>query len=322
MNEWLEWRKHGITATEVADAANGTYGGAYGVVARKLGLIEVEQTAVMERGHRWQPKIADAITALTGVYVVGEETWCEHSDTRWRATVDGFVAPVPEATPDELSGVIEIKTYGRNVKPNRQRWADQIQWQMFVTGLDKALLVAAKIDDDTDQILSMWFVEYDADPMRQIFLETTAEELWKHVQDGTLPEPDSADALPLVKEIHSTTDGSEVDLSDIEADVARFVEICTALKAVEDEKDLLEAKIRDSIGQARKGVAGRFKVSVSNPRNVLTAEAEALFVAEHPEYRAMKLDRTAAKKADRDLYDSYCSAVGARILTIKEMDDE
>ena len=60
-DRWLDWRKGGITATDVADAAQGTYGGAYGVVARKLGLITVEQNNAMRRGHIWQPRIADAV---------------------------------------------------------------------------------------------------------------------------------------------------------------------------------------------------------------------------------------------------------------------
>ena len=89
----LQWRREGVTATDVADAAAGTYGGMYGVVARKLGRVTVEQNEQMARGHRWQPVIADAVHVLTGLYVVGEETWCQCTgDDRWRATVDGFLS--------------------------------------------------------------------------------------------------------------------------------------------------------------------------------------------------------------------------------------
>ena len=61
---WKEWRKAGITATDIADAANGTYGGAYAVVARKLDLLEPDaENDQMRRGHRWQPVIADAVNS-------------------------------------------------------------------------------------------------------------------------------------------------------------------------------------------------------------------------------------------------------------------
>ena len=104
-DEWLAWRKGGITATEVADAWCGTYGGAYTVVARKLGRIAPpQQTAAMDRGHRWQETVADAVHALTGQYVVGEETWCEHVDNaRHRATVDGFLAPMADCSIDDVT---------------------------------------------------------------------------------------------------------------------------------------------------------------------------------------------------------------------------
>lgn len=318
---WLQWRTEGITATDVADAANGTYGGAYRVLARKQGRIQTETSVAMERGHRWQPKIADAVAALTEVFVVGEETWCEHSvDTRWRATVDGFIAPVPEATLADVTGVIEIKTYGTNVKPHLARWDDQMQWQMLVTGLDRALLAAAKIDDDTDTVMSMWFREVEADAMRQMFLMSIAEGLWRHVEEGTLPEPESPAALEVVKEVYSDADtgADTVDLSALEADLERFAAIKAALKEVKDEHDLLEARIRDAIGSATRGHTDRFTVSVSAPRMVLTEAGEAELLAAHPEFGVVKLDRAAVKKADKELYDSFTAPVGARILTIRE----
>ena len=128
-DRWLEWRKGGITATDVADAAQGTYGGAYGVVARKLGLITVEQNNAMRRGHIWQPRIADAVHALTGQFVVGEETWCVNSDNDMiRATIDGFLSPIDTADFDDVVGVLEVKTRGRGVRPNYDRHLDQMRW--------------------------------------------------------------------------------------------------------------------------------------------------------------------------------------------------
>lgn len=319
---WLEWRRGGITATDVADAANGTYGGPYGVVARKLGLVTVEQTAQMQRGHDWQPRIADAVHVLTGRHVVGEEAWCEmDGDPMVRATVDGFLADFPDATPDDLLGVVEVKTRGRGTRPNRARWFDQMQWQMLATGMPAGLLAEAVIDDATDSCDSIHLTELAADPVRQEHLRGVARRLWDHIEAGTLPDPDDSSALDVVKAVwhDADPDAEPVDLADLEADIERLVRIRDSVKLVTDERDFLEAKIRNTIGEAVGGYAPRFKVTVSNPAKVLTTAAELELCAAHPEYVKPTLDRSAFKKDHKDIYDAATQAVGARRLTIKEV---
>lgn len=323
--DWLEWRKGGITATDVADAAQGTYGGAYGVVARKLGLIEVEQNNAMRRGHLWQPRIADAVHALTGLYVVGEETWCVNSDDDMiRATVDGFLANFADASPDDLLGVIEVKTTGLGVRPNHDRWIDQVQWQLLATGLDQALIAHAVIEDAPDPEdstpQSLRLTPLSADPVRQWHLLGVAQRLWAHIEAGTLPDPDEATALDVVKQVHSDADpeADDVDLSDMEHDIARLLQIKDAQKLVKAEAEQLEARIRHTVGEAQGGYSPAYRVTVSNPTNVLTAEAEAELVAGFPEFTRTSLDRDAFKKAHPDIYKQSTRPVGARRLTIKE----
>ena len=321
--KWLEWRRGGITATEVADAANGTYGGAYGVVARKLGIITVEQNSAMQRGHRWQPKIADAVHALTELVVVGEETWCESSnDPRWRATVDGFLAPFDDVvSPDDLSGVIEVKTRGVGVRPNRERWADQMQWQMLVTGMPVGLLADAVIDDTDDTCVSVHLSELKADPVRQSLLISYAENMWGHFQAGTLQEPSDPSALDDVKAVHPgiDPDAETVDLSDLEQNVARFVAIKAAVKSVTDEQKLLEAQIREAIGDAGRGECNGYRVTVSKPRQVMTAELEAQLLVARPDLGVVVLDKDRAKNEAKDVYEAHRAAVGARTITVREL---
>ena len=324
-DRWLDWRKGGITATDVADAAQGTYGGAYGVVARKLGLITVEQNNAMRRGHIWQPRIADAVHALTGQFVVGEETWCVNSDNDMiRATIDGFLSPIDTADFDDVVGVLEVKTRGRGVRPNYDRHLDQMQWQMLATGLDVALLAEAVIEDTPDPedsvLASLYLSEVQADPVRQEHLLGVAQRLWLHIEAGTLPDPDEASALDIVKRVWSDADpeAPEVDLTDLDHDIARLVQIKAAQKLVKDEHDQIEARIRNTVGEAKGGESERFRVSVSNPANVLTAEAEARLCKQYPELTVVTLDRTAFKSAHQDIYKASTSPVGSRRVTIKE----
>lgn len=319
--EWLAWRAEGITATDVARAVTGRYGGAYGVIAEKLGLVERGPvTEVMQRGHRWQQPIADAVHALTGLYVVGEETWCQHGADHWaRATVDGFLAPTAEATPDDLLGVLEVKTRGIGVRPDWSYWGAQVQWQLYVTQLGRAVVADAVIDDSTDRVCSLHITEMEADPDTWTICERAAE-LWQHVQDGTLPDPDSPTALDAVKGVTRTADpdAEVVDLSPLSADVARFVEIKAAVKAAEDERDTLEARIRAAVGQATVGVCDGARISISRPAKVLTKEAEATLLGDFPHLAKTVLDRDRAKAEEPELYEAARHPVGARRLTIKE----
>lgn len=322
---WLQWRAEGVTATDVADARAGTYGGSYSVVARKLGLEVVEQNAEMQRGHDWQPVIADAVHTLTGWYVVGEEAWCAHiDDDRWRATVDGFLAEQAEVSIDDVQAVLEIKTTGVGVRPNRDRWHSQMQWQMWVTGCSRALLAEARIDDEVNECRRVHLEWVDADSDEQAQLVDLAETIYAHVQAGTLPDPDTPSALPSVKQVYGSadTDADAVDLTELAEDVARFDEIKAALKAVSDEKDLLEARIRNTLGEATKGQLDGFRVSLSQPARKLTAAAEAELLAAHPEYAMPALDRKRVKTEDPDLYEAFTRPVGARRLTVTNKGDK
>lgn len=318
---WLAWRAEGITATDVARAVTGRYGGAYAVIAEKLGLVERGPvTEVMQRGHRWQQPIADAVHALTGLYVVGEETWCQHSADHWaRATIDGFLAQTAEATPDELLGVLEVKTRGVGVRADWGYWTAQVQWQLFVTGLDRAVLADAVIDDTTDRVCSLHITEIEADPDSWTIYER-AVGLWEHLQAGTLPDPNCPTALDAVKGVTRTADpdAETVDLSPIASDVARFVEIKAAVKAAEDERDELEARIRAAVGRATVGVCDGARVSISRPSLVLTKEAEATLLGDFPHLAKTVLDRDRAKAEAPELYDALRQPIGARRLTIKE----
>lgn len=316
--KWLAWRKDGITATDVADAANDTYGGAYGVVARKLGLIETEQTAQMDRGHRWEQPIADAVQALTGLFVVGEQAWCEHYSTpRYRATIDGLLALNAEVELEECIGILEVKTVGEGGRPNRDRWADQVQWQMLVTNMPAGVIAEARIDDVTDTCRAIHLTHLEADPFRQLYLCSVADDLWNAVQTETLPMP-SASSLDAVKHVVTPVTG-ELDLSDIADDVRRFHEIKFAIAAVNAEKDEIEARIRYTLGEAKGGTCDGFKVSVSKRPEILTDRAKADLLEALPEYGTTVLDLDRLKDEKPELVKAAKQPLGTPRLTIKEV---
>lgn len=178
---WLAWRRDGVTATDVADAATGDDNAIDAVVDRKLGSPP-PPTPAMERGRRWQTRITAAAAVLTGLSVVGEEILVEHPVHRWRrATLDALLATTPDATLDDgVVAVLEVKTSASGVNvgqqhQSRSRWMAQVQWQLHVTGLTRAVLAVAEIDNTRDACVAVNLIDVDADPVAQARLVEIAD---------------------------------------------------------------------------------------------------------------------------------------------------
>lgn len=321
---FAEFRAGGIFPTAVADAYTGSYGGAYNAVARKLGLIAAPAPTVrMERGIRWEQRIADLTHLATGLFVHCEQAWIQHSaDGRWRAIIDGLLHEHAEVSIDDLTTLLEIKTIGVDVRVPWARWKAQTQWGMHVTNTERALLAWAVIDDETDRLDALRFEWLERDDMEIARLVDVAEMLWQHIQAGTLPDPDCPSALDVVKEVNALADPESlpVDLTDLTDDLARFLEIKAAVKAVEDERDRLEALIRSRLGRATKGTADGFTISLSKPSAVRTDDGNREFLAAHPELaKAPEIDSARAKaEAKAEFAAIPREAKGSRRLTIKE----
>lgn len=320
--EWLAWRTGGIGASEVAASWTGHYGGAYAVVAKKLGLITDDiNPELADRGHRWEQPIADAVHALTGYYVVGEQTWCEQAGAEHRrATVDGFLASATEVTdPADLVAVLEVKTVTEGARPKRDYYTAQVQAQMMVTGQDRAVIVAATIGRD-DQLVGLYIDWVDADPDTQTMLAAEYDRLWAYVTAGQLPDPEGPSALELVKQATASadTDADTVSLDDIAEQVAELGQVKHAMKAVKARHDELDALVRHRIGAATRGECDGWVVTYSQPPRVLTRLAEDALLVTHPELGKTVLDRDKAKTVLGDELNEWKEPAGARRLTIKE----
>lgn len=320
-DSWLLWRSQGVGASDVAASWTGLYGGAYTVVAKKLGYTDPGiDPELADRGHRWEQPIADTIHTLTGLYIVGEQAWCEQSGAEHRrATVDGFLATAPEVTADDVEGVAEFKTVTAGAAPKWGYYEAQIQCQMFVTGTARGLLAVAVIDHD-DRLVDLRFRWYDADPDLQTMLAAEYDRLWAYIQAGELPDPDSPAALDAVKQVTASSDpdAETVDLSDIVEQVAELGRLRQAVRDAETRRDELEALVRHRLGAATHGVCDGWAVTYSNPSRVLTKSGEEAILLAHPEFGRTVLDRAAAKTGLGKALDDFKEPAGARRLTIKE----
>lgn len=324
-DQWLEWRRGGIGASDIAAARSGRYGGSYGVVASKRGdeIPHDDRDPRVARGHRWETRIADAVHVLTGLHVIGEQMMLQSaSNPRHRATADGFLSRTPSAALTEIDCGFEAKTFGRGIAPQWSSWITQVQWLMHVAGLDRCLIAAAEIDDTDDELLGLDLRWIDRDQDTIDTLVALACRLLAHVDAGTYPTPADS-ALDIVKWRHrqADTDAVAVDLTALAQSINRLSTLKHAIRANEREVNEIEAVLRERIGSGISGLTDDWRVTISKPRLELTTDAALRVLAARPDLAKTVLDRDAAKgdPTATALIDSLKTPSGSRTITITRL---
>lgn len=255
---WKEWRRAGVTATDIAQASTGIYGTIRTVVEDKLDPPDDEPTPAMLRGHAAEEPITRAVEALTGLHAVNAQLWAEHSERpEWRATIDGELATAPDAEP---VAVLELKTRNQRVAVPRLYYLCQVQWQLLVRGRPLALVARGDytdLDDGTETLVGLRLDRIDADADLQAQLVEVADRIISYVAAGTLPPVDGselvAERIARRYEI-ADRDADAVPLDDLADLLAARVDVLAELERVETEKRRIESTIKDRLGEATRGV--------------------------------------------------------------------
>lgn len=335
--QWLARRLTGIGASDVAAARHNVYGGAAKVVGVRIGLEDPDpiDPGDADRGHRWEPAIADGVLAHTGLYVHGEQLHLSHPDRpRHMATPDGLLSPLPEASFDDLVAGLEVKTRRFGAGWQWDYWTSQSRFGIHVSGLPRWLLAVATIDDDFDpatgqlveRIVDVRYRWIERDPFEQQQLIDLADWLWSWVERGELPPATHAEALPWVKAANASADpDAAADVDDLAEAIERREELKAAIKKAQGEADRIEASIRERMGAATEAFTTDelWRVWCGNPIRKFTSQSETDFTerygGDHPELLRTVLDRQAAKAAMPDKYEALKATTPDRRLTIKRM---
>ena len=327
--EWLEWRRTGNGASDIARGHTGHYGGIYGATGEKRGLLESDiDPADAERGKAWETAIADGVHALTGYYVHGEQLWVTSPENpRWLATIDGLLDHRPGIDSiDDAEAVLEVKTSRQYVTPPWDYYTAQVNWQMLVTGKTKALIALAVIGLDPDgnegvTDLRLRWVERDDYLIEQLI--EVSDTITRHVDAGTMPEPDQHTALADVKTVHRDADPTVVVNIDDMANIIAEMESHRALAKIHtDEAKLHEALLREHIGNATEATTsgGRWRVRIGLPVQRFTDQSADAALLLHPDYARTVLDRARFKADHPELYEELKTETTDRRLTVKEFE--
>jgi len=145
---WLEARRGGVTATEVALAA--TPAGFRDALEQRRNPRPVDVNAYMEFGLLWEDWVIDKIS--------------REYDIRPNDYLIAGEYPKHLATPDGLSSdhrvIAEVKTTGKDwgvVEKLPLKYARQVQWQLHVTGAEFAVVAwLLRVEEDGAFVPAWW----------------------------------------------------------------------------------------------------------------------------------------------------------------------
>lgn len=259
-SEWLDARKSGIGASEIASIFGVGYktSSIITVWADKTESarqeIDAETQEMFDVGHEMEPFIARRFEKRTGLQThdPGRFTIYRHQSIPWLfSTIDRFVVH-PEFGPIPL----ELKHVNGRF---RSEWRDgddpalkfnvQCQAQMEVTGTNKCYL-AGWIGGDT---LSVHLIDRN-----QRFIDAMKpklESFWGFVQRKEMPPVDDSEATrSMLGLIYPHDTGTEISLPSDFIDLDReLLEIKDNIKTLETRKDGIENKIKAALGTATRG---------------------------------------------------------------------
>lgn len=266
-DDWLAWRRDGVGASDIGGILGlSPWASPYSVWADKMGLTpDGEPSEAMDLGSALEDSISALFLTRTGLYACGAQTRVTHPDRPWaRATLDGYAGDHPGAPITAALGVVEAKTTGDSPDWWEQKIPDQyiaqVQWQMYVTGMDRAWIAALH----ASRGLAFRVYEIERDETDIEYIVAAAEAFWvEHVLTGIPPEADGSTATTWALRHIPATAGAEVEL---DAEIAELLERHRVLKvdakATAASLDAVENRIKAAMGEATEGmIGGRLAVS-------------------------------------------------------------
>lgn len=288
---WLEWRRTHVGGSDVAAILGlSSYASPWSRWAEKCGLLgEEPDDELMEAGRWLEHGITPWFAHRTGLTVLGSQSVFEAADDPVAScTVDGFVVDGPGSTVEDALGVLEIKTrgFGQPWDPIPADVQAQCQWQMYVTGLERAwvaVLMGRRLD----------IHELERDDGDILFIVDRVHRWWtEHVVTGEAPPTDGHDAtLRALAEVYPTaTPDKSVELDELADVIVEWREAKQQRTDAEKREKEAKAAILAALGDAEEG-------TVSGQRVVSWREqTRKSYVVEEATFRVLR--ETKAKKKE------------------------
>jgi putative phage-type endonuclease len=304
--EWLEARRRGITASEIAVVMGlSPYSSPYALYHQKLGILPPDgDQAVFERGRVLEPYIAEKFAAAHPEFIVdgtGRELYA-HAGRTWQlATPDRLLQDAATCGLTERDGVFEVENVAvlETKTDAGDEWGDegsddipvhyrcQVLWQMDVMGVDRAHVACLRMRqwDIREYVIghgNCFATEASeriggAGPCDackdQRLMRDAARDFLDRLGRQEPPDVDWRPAtIGALKQLHPSLTDETAEIGPQLAD--RYEAACRNYKRAEQKKKLYEARVREVMGSARRAAR-------TGPGQVPVARRDVYEVREH-----------------------------------------
>lgn len=266
MDQWLEGRMERIGGSDAPAVMRlDPWRTRVDAALEKLRIKTVEKNEAMEWGNTLEPIIRDTFRQRSGMLVEYPGPWtvCVHDEHRHMAcSLDGMV----RSDDRKGNGVLQVKNTSTkepwdSVPVNYQA---QIQHEMFVTGLDWAVVVALFGGSRLQ-----WYV-MERHPRFQELLVKEEADFWGLVKNGKVPEPDPDNDREMAAYARGMLDRVEGKRVELPAEYAALHEERLGLLRVKSEAEKRISAIKDrfqvAMGDAPLGtIVGVDGLELRNP---------------------------------------------------------
>lgn len=308
-HDWHSWRGKGIGGSDIGALLGlSRFSSPTRLWAEKTGrLAPTEETQRLRIGKRMEPVLAAEFHDMTGLHVVGEQTWCSHPINEFqRCTVDGFVAENPDATfPDQYLGTVQFKTDGRHGWPDGipDYIRAQCVWEMGVTGMQHCWLVVMFAGFKVEMFEIPWDMDAQSD---WDFMSLKATEFWN---EYVIP-----DVHPPMDELEATTlalgEMFPRAMSDEPVDAMVASEQAVALVA---EIHAIKARIKTD--EEREAVlSNELRLLLGECTDLLGIDGTVLATWRPQERRSIRAD--ALREAHPAIADEFTTITTSRVLRV------
>lgn len=324
---WLEFRRTRISATDVAKAVTGHYGGAWAAVDEKLADPDPDDTRsdAMQRGIDAETPMADAVAALTGLTVGAAQPVVTHPDhDEFMATLDAELLDPTTAT---LVALLEEKTVGPGRPAPWDYYRTQVAWQLFVRQHPTAVLAVGRyreMDDGTEALTSLSLEPVHRDPDIEQHLVEVADRLLGHLRARTRPPSDGSRFVSQrIRARFATADpaAAPVDLTEFEELLYQRDDLKAQAAELERAATAIDDQIIERLGAATHGVSPSWEFTY---KPVMSPDRDRLWV-DHPDVMlrhtvvSAATDMAAvARDLGRKQFTPYKTIPGTRRVHVKE----
>lgn len=293
--EWLQYRKKGITGTD-AGAITGLnpYSSAFQVYQDKTtDVIEEFDSERLRQGRDMEEYVAHRFEEATGKKV-----------HRANAIYQNEEHPIMLADFDRIITGEKAGLECKTVSPySSDKWDDdsiplhyqmQCQHYLAVSGFDCWYICALIFGEK----LIIHKIERDEELINNLI--TIEENFWNnHILAGVMPDPDGSDSCSdaIAKLYQKSEAGKTIQLNGYDQLLDRRLELDELIKKLELEKSSIDQQIKIELADASIGMTDKYKVSWSS-------------------YEQSRLDTKKLKSEKPDIYNEYCKTSSTRRFTV------